>query len=222
MKELLLRGHLGLGDHLICNAIVRHLAKKHQLCVLVKHHNSASVNFMFRDLVNVETFGVSDDKEADQVVKHVEGLGYDIMTLGMFGAPPYSHDTFDKCFYQQAGMPFQDSWNYFHVKRQPSKELPVPKRDYVFVHEDKQRGFLIPKTKLPKRYRKIYADPSKSDNIFNWWGIIENAKEIHCIDSAFAILTDRLPERKASRIAIHDYARKGHPPVFMNDWERLK
>lgn len=222
MSDLLFMGHLGLGDHLVTNAIVRHFAKTNNLTILVKPHNQASVDFMFRDLVNVETYVVNDDDEARAAANDCRVAGYPIFGLGIFGLPPFNVPTWDQDFYRQAGLPFKDCWNGFKVSRQPSQELPIPSGDYVFIHEDVKRNSVMNRKHLPKKVKVVSADPKKTNNIFHWWGIIESAKEIHVMESCFAILVDHLPSVKANRIAVHDYMRKSVAPTYLNTFERIK
>lgn len=222
MNDLLLLGHLGLGDHLVTNAIVRHLARSSNVTILVKPHNQASVDFMFRDLVNVETFSVKDDDEARAAENEVKAQGYSVLGLGIFGMPPFAHETWDRDFYQQAGVPFNQCWSGFKVADQPSRELKVPKGDYIFIHENPKTGAIMNRKKLPKKIKIVSADPKKTSNIFDWWGIIKNAKEIHVMESCFAILVDHTPSLKAQRMVVHDYMRKSIAPTYMNTFERIK
>ena len=226
MNDLFLNWHLGAGDALVCNAIVRHLAKSQTVVVPVKPHNLASVSFMLRDLRNVDilTLDKTDpDGEADKLASWASAYGYRLLGLGFKGSPPFSAKTWDRDMYRQAGVPFSQCWSHFVVDRQPSRELPLPDVDeYIFVHEDKSRGFLIDPKKLPKKVHRVYADPKLTNNIFDWWNIIEHAAEIHCFDSSFAILVDHLPEKEATRLVMHDYARHGNPPTYQNQWVHLK
>jgi len=53
--------HLGLGDHIICNGLVRELIKpEKKYKMFVKPHNHNIVKFMYRDLKNLD-FIVGDD-----------------------------------------------------------------------------------------------------------------------------------------------------------------
>jgi hypothetical protein len=46
--------HLGLGDHIICNGLVRSLINPNEeYKMFVKSHNLDSVSFMYRDLNNL-------------------------------------------------------------------------------------------------------------------------------------------------------------------------
>ncbi len=233
MNDLLIRGHLGLGDMLIGNAIVRHYAKDNAVCVVCKHRNMPSAAFMWRDLPNVELIGVENndnDKEADEVAAHAEQQGFPVLRLGFTGRKPFDIQNWDKEFYRQAGVDFKMCWNGFKVNRQPSREIyPIDTdKRYCFIHEDKSRGCLINEKYLPKKVntrgkmKRVYADPKRTDNIFDWWHIIENAHEIHVMESSFAILIDHLPEIKAKRVCVHEYCRKSIAPVYQNSFERIK
>ena len=61
--------HLGLGDHIICNGLVRNLIKSdNQYSMFVYSHNYESVKFMYRDLNNL-SFIKSTDIEAKNIIK---------------------------------------------------------------------------------------------------------------------------------------------------------
>jgi hypothetical protein len=64
--------HLGMGDHIVMNAIYRNLAATYDLVVLpVKYHNVASMQYMLRDLPNVLIRPVEDDAEMVMFRDHV-------------------------------------------------------------------------------------------------------------------------------------------------------
>jgi hypothetical protein len=141
MKELLIRSHLGLGDGLIINALVRHFAKDHDVTLLCKKHNQ--------------------------------------------------------------------------VRKEDGK--------FAFVHDDADRGFVIPQKRLPKKLNIVRPEPGATENIFAYWGLLEQAQELHMIDSSFAILADSLPDLKAKKMQIHLYTRANAlPPSYRKDFEVLK
>lgn len=54
MEEIYIYHHLGLGDHIICNSIVRNFCDSYDTVYLfVKPHNYKNVEFMYRDLTNI-------------------------------------------------------------------------------------------------------------------------------------------------------------------------
>lgn len=228
-KELLVRNHLGLGDSLVINALVRHFAKDHEVCLLCKKHNQISLAFLFRDepkicLATTDVDTMNDDDFADFASRHAEEQGKKVLRLGMYGDRKfYDKLTWDRSMYKQAGLDFQLRWNEFKCARQPSGEVPLPKGAFAFVHDDAKRGFKIPDERLETKLPIVRADPAKTNNIFAWWGVIEAAEEIHCIDSAFAILADSLPKLNARKLKIHLYARPNAlPPSYRKDFEILK
>lgn len=225
-KEILILGHLGLGDVLIQNAILRHYAQTYLVTFLTKAHNKISTAFMLRDEPRITVIEVEDDKEAKAIAQEVKSHGKEVLALGLHQTPPTiplpPPAGWDGQLYTDAKVPFEDRWNNFKVMQQPSMEIEVPKCRYTFVHDDPKRGFKIRNEFLPSHCKIIRADPSKSDNIFAWWSILQGAWEIHCIESSFAILVDSLPDIKAKRKVLHLYARKSTPPTYRTNWEIIK
>lgn len=204
MKELLLYHHLGLGDHIICCGLVRHFARLHpHVFVLCKEHNCPSVKWMFADLKNLTVVDVLDDYHADRIVRMPQmtvGNRCDIMRLTASG------HGFDRQFYSQAGVPFEERWSGFHVERAPQQHY-VPLGPFCLIHDDHLRGFKIADPQGPNIIRVTY-DPD-TPNIFQWQAILEMAAVIHCIPSSFAILADSLTLRPDVKLFLHGSARPG-------------
>lgn len=225
-KEILILGHLGLGDVLIQNALVRHYAQTHLVTFVTKSHNKISTAFMFRDDPRITVVDVEDDKEARELAREVKSHGKEVLALGLHASPPTiplpPQPGWDSQLYTDAKVPFENRWNNFKVMQQPSMEVETPKCRFTFVHDDAKRGFKIKDEFLPSHCKIVRVDPAKSDNIFAWWTVLQNAWEIHCIESSFAILVDSLPNIKAKRKVLHLYARKSTPPNYRTDWEIIK
>jgi hypothetical protein len=106
---------------------------------------------------------------------------------------------FDHNFYIQAEIDFNKRWNSFLVTRNSTKEnhlynlLNPNQENYIFLHEDSSRGYLIDRDYIPSSMRIITpsADPTKFD-IFDYRKIIEKACEIHVIESSFAAYIESL------------------------------
>ena len=61
-KKYYIYHHLGLGDHIIVNGLIRKLIKDDGLYFLFcKKHNVDSVEFMFKDLTNLKIISVNND-----------------------------------------------------------------------------------------------------------------------------------------------------------------
>lgn len=57
--------HLGLGDHIICNGMVRYFYKKYKKILLFCYtHNYENVNYMYRDLYNLDIINFDSEKDA--------------------------------------------------------------------------------------------------------------------------------------------------------------
>ena len=60
--------NLGLGDHIILNALVREIIQqnsKNFLILFVKKNNISSVKFMFKDINNINFFLINNDEEVE-------------------------------------------------------------------------------------------------------------------------------------------------------------
>ena len=82
--ELLIRPHLGMGDAIISNGLVRQLAVNQRIAFPCKTHYAASVRFMFRDVPSVTVIPVADDSDADLLVQQASQLNLPTLLLGMF------------------------------------------------------------------------------------------------------------------------------------------
>lgn len=223
-KSLCFLGHLGLGDHLIVNAIVRHLAKEREkVLVLCKERNAPSVEFMFRDLQNVIPVAQPGDgvEQAKAWADQFESDGGDVLRIGMYGEN-FTFTNWDRCMYRQAQVPFDWKWSKFFVAKTDAPEIAPPEGEYAFVHDDPTRGFTLDRNLIGC---PIQISPSNAGHMFQWRDVIEKASEIHCIDSSFANLVDMMPTEdfKTRKFVLHLYARTGaNPPTWGKDWDILR
>jgi len=218
---LAVRHHLGAGDHLICLPIYRHFAAKYGLLIPVKRRNVETVQFMTRDLCRA-ILAVDDDAMADRLVETARKRGCLVLRLGMFAEGSFDEKQWDREFYRVAGIPFEARWAKWTVERDLSREFEPPKEPYVFVHQDVKRGFTLDYCRLPKHLHMVEPELGKTENIFDYVRLIENADELHVIDSCFAILADSLTTLKAKRKVVHLYCRPNAlPPTYKPGWEIL-
>lgn len=214
--------HGGLGDAIVCNAIFRHFAETHNVVIPIKFHNVPSVSWMLRGLP-VALLGVHEDEAAKRLAVAAERRGHRVLRLGMFGKG-FDEKRWGESMFAHAGIPFEKRWSDWKVERDLSREFEPPKEPYAFVHEDEKRGFTIDKNRISiDPLRLVLTTDAKTDNLFDYCRLIENASEIHVIDSCFAILADSLNTLKAKRKVVHVYARKNAlPPTYRPGWEILK
>lgn len=219
--------HLGLGDHFICNGLVRHFCSQNsRVYLLCYKSNSKSVAFMYRDVSNLEVVPVSSDKKALLTAKK---RGEDAIILGTVHNkeyPAYMH--WADVFYHQAGLDSEIRYTGFHVQRDFECENKLKARlcgkneNYIFVHDDKKRGYEIDGKYLRNR-DVVRPQHGLTKNIFDYLKIIEGAKEVHCIDSSFLCLIDNFffNSYQNRHFYLHRYARDTLPPKVGCFWHAL-
>lgn len=200
--------HLGCGDHLLCNGLIRELSKTHDELILpVWGHNAVSVAWMYSDLSNVTVRPVISSDELSQFNAH------DTLRLGCYDSDDYDERHFDMEFYRHAHLPFNLRWDGFAFPQSHNLvRWPTP---FAFCHDDRCRGFGIPDERLPESlptYR-----PSGSQNLFDYVWMLEQAEEIHVINSCFLILADSLPFI-TDRLYLHRYPRPTDYPTLRKKW----
>jgi|MDSZ01.2.fsa_nt_gb hypothetical protein len=217
MKEnAIFLGHLGLGDHIICQGIVNNLSKLYdRFFIVAKNHNVKSIEHMCSELENVVVLGVPDDETAMQVVRVWPD---ERILVGIFGENwHYQPNEFDKVFYEQLSIDMEQSFNWTPKDGSQSQKIIdqlCPEEDFCFVHDDTGRDFEIKlETKLP-----IVRNTIMSETIFDYLPLIRKAKEIHCMDSSFALMIDR-SDIKVKKF-LHRYLRKESGiPTYQSEWE---
>ena len=187
--------HMGLGDHIILNGLIRSIIQPNtNYFMFVKKIYQTSVEFMYRDLKNIKFVFVEDDEEVNYwleffQIKNLIKIGFENLNL--------KDQYFDKAFYSQFNLPIETKWKKFYVNRDLNQEkklfdsLNIEKGKYIFLHEDISRGFKINRDLIQNKSLPI-IEPYQTDNIFDWYSVIENAAEIHCICSSFKHLADSL------------------------------
>jgi hypothetical protein len=205
MKWIVITPHQGLGDHLICNAIYREYSRSYtRVFITITQKYRRELSVMFKDISNI-TFLVIPNRRSWTTTRIIQLFArlfrIEVLGLGSYGNnffPP--NIRFDNNFYDQASLPFTLRWDSFKVNRSRDIEnylyqiLECDKSDYIFLHEDISRNFIIDRNKLPKNINII--EPKMDMNKYNlvdYSKVIENAKEIHVIESSFAAYIETLP-----------------------------
>jgi hypothetical protein len=186
--------HLGLGDHIICNSIVRHYATIFdEVIVFCKNHNRYSVEHLYSDLRNVDIHLVNTDTDVNIFIYGRN----DVVRIGF----EYLYNTrlnFDEAFYEQSEIPFDYRWSKFYVNRNIESEKSVfdkyniKENEYVFLHDDISRGYVIDRTKISTDLPIISPNKEITKNIFDYCYLLENANQIHCMDSSFKLIVDSI------------------------------
>jgi hypothetical protein len=201
--------HLGLGDHIICNGIVMHYLEQYgEVTIFSKKHNYENVSYMFRDVENLHIIPVENDDEVKNFIeeKKIEAevikVGHEKLRWGVPG------ETFDQQFYETSGVPFSVRFEKFHFTRDLEAEEKVyleknPNNEpYIFIHDDPERGFTIDKI---RQDLKIIRNDN-SINLFHLLKLIENAEEVHFMESSLKCIINSYKMEKP-RFFYHLYMR---------------
>lgn len=158
--------HLGLGDHFICFGLVMELTKGNG-SIYCKEKNLKSVTDLYHG-TNIKLIPIKDDNE---VTKYDYKIG--------FNSECENETEFGTEFYAQAKLDYKIRWKYkpnINRKRYTNKK----KQDIVICDSLEH---------------KINIDgyrPTGKESIFDYIYILENAKEIHVIESSFKQLLEFL------------------------------
>jgi len=193
-------GHLGMGDMLVCCGLVRHLAAERKIVLVVcKAVSAPSVKFMYRDKANIAVLTVDKDSDisprfggSPNTLQHLQQSGYDLMLLGLHRGTLAPGSGFANTFYDQACIPRDVRYRGFHVNRDVVGESGYATfSPYIFVHDDTERGFNIQVNTDLSIIRPGKADHRQgSNNIFNFVGLMSGAQECHMFDSCYAHMAD--------------------------------
>lgn len=215
MKEIYIYHHLGLGDHISCHGIVRNCCEKYdRVNLFVKEHNYDNVKYMYNDIENLNLIIGNDD----DVVKYIKDNN--ITNVKYIGFNLNSYENLELQFYNMANTPIEYKRDKFFINRDLEREinifneLELEKGNYIFLH----KGDYNIKEEYITDGLKI-VEPN-SYGLFDWMYVIENAKEIHCIDSSFICLIDNMVLDEDIKLFYHRYVR--NYPEWIRLWTNKK
>jgi len=214
MKSVYIYEHLGLGDQICCNGLVRAIKEKFdRVYVFAKPKNTKNVMRMFADDLEIRVMSM-EEQEVRQFMsiapqnKYIV-VGHEKLHQELAKDPD---GRFDQIFYMMAGLPFEYKWDKFYFKRFMEAEHDAyynklglkDGEEYIFVHDDSDRP--IPADKLPKGIKIVRPD-RRDISIFDFLYTIEKAKEVHVIDSSFFNLIDCIQLRPDDNLFFHKYVK---------------
>lgn len=218
-RSLFIVGHQGLGDHILCAGIYNFKAlQAKRVYIFVKSNYVKDVKRLLANRRKAIVIPVPRKKfwiYLKVIIAVSKAARSNLLLLGFFGGVYLQESIrFDECFYLQAKVPFDYRWESFYMRSKNSdqllKELNLnleEGEEYIFLHEDRTRGFTIDREKLPKGLRIIEPlPPTRRWSALDYVEVIKCAKEIHVIESSFAALIESLQIMEPPKFA-HRYAR---------------
>lgn len=166
---------------------------------------------MYRDLRNVEVWESqttlpSSEKNLINLTKN-----YSVLKLGI-GNDNWNNDiqgNFDKICYGQAGLFLNIKWDCCHLERDMElesqyfekyqKKYNITEGKYIFVHDEgtHPNNKIIDKKYFINKNYTVVRPGSEKYNIFGFIYLIENAAEIHVLNSSFFNLIELFVTTKA-------------------------
>ena len=201
--------HLGNGDHLTCNGLIRYYSTMYDnVTVCCKKQNLHNLQEFYSDDKSITFHCVENNYKyrSLQVKQYANDNNYsDVIVSGYRKSNKYVDLPF--CFYDFVNIPFDVFWNYFHIPTLPEAlELynSIKNYDYIFVHNMSGSGekFKIEdifnqineNTLVVNPCKNIYSQDHKFYNvaqslcnksISSYKLIMENAKINVVCDSSF-------------------------------------
>ena len=210
--------HLGLGDHIVCNGLVNFLAqdRNFNIKLFCKETNAKNIKQMYQDQKNVEIIEIYGDIQAQQIgeqQEHYIRLGVGLNSNFASGM----EQRWDEVFYEQASIAFTESWTSFSTYVPPTQR-DIPSKPYAFICNKGSDGHDgIDYTRIGNNLEYTYSNQGGFLENIN---LILNATEIHCINSAYIHLIDRIVVYRQTKLFYHkNFIRKAYSDFTLKkDW----
>lgn len=214
-QDLYVHHHLGLGDMIHCNGLVRSLLEelhdRNRLFVFCKERYATMVEWMYRDESRIKVLPIDDQKKEHSEVWRIlqKHNSTNFLSVGHRSlkrlAAKHPHLFFDQLFYLQLDLPYEYRYTKCYWQRDLDEEERVyrklaPQAPFAFVHDDVSRGFVIntESIHLPIVRNEI------SESIFHLGLLLERATEIHCMESSIRCMMESL-ELSRSKLYYHNF-----------------
>lgn len=224
--------HLGLGDQIVNNGLVNIFLEKFKNVILVvKEPNLESLKNMYSYTNKIIFYTVQHDMEISprygfdinkflDIIKESGFYFFLQSSHRIVSSPQLLGNCFSKSFYLEIGLDPSLRYDKFKMERNFEKEMDYYNRfiklygkDYIIIHQDKSRGFLLDETKISSnsknssaaRYYIGETDSFKLDNLFDFGIIFEKSSELHLMPSSISIYCDHL--NLTGELFIHFYSR---------------
>lgn len=201
MKEIIVYHHLGLGDHFICNGLVNFLSENvDKLYLVCKEHNFETISCLYKENDSVEILKIKKEPQDIELFARVNNI-----RILQIGFKDFNNPTFDVSFYSQLNLDFSLRYSKFKLPNyiQNSQNLYntlVTKMPYCLISQScSDKDFDL---QIDTDLHKIYIHKGLTDNLLDYVKIIQNASEIHCIDSSLYHLIDSM--EVSGKLYFHD------------------
>ena len=222
-NQIIVHHHLGLGDNIVCFGLVNKLSEKYDKIYLpIKDRYADMIRYLYKDNKKIKFFEVSYSNSNFDVLMFSNKNDLPILRIGF---EKQKNEPFNTWFYDQLGYDYSLSYDYFLLKNHQEKAEELYKHLIKFYNITDEKYQLVHSESYNNKFTlninqdldSIYVEKDSDifKNIFFYTKVIENAKEIHCINSSFIHLVDRIAEDKPLF-----YHKIRHSNFFLSDkWQ---
>ena len=223
--SFILYHHLGLGDSVVCNGMANYLTKHYsKIYIPSPSPYYKMIKHLYKNNSKIEIFEISNGNRDNFIYNFSFEKKLQILKVG-FEKVGKKH--FNKAFYRQLNLPYSYSFKYFSLPEDSrSIELSydlinrskIDKNNYSLIHKESHDNNL--QLKLMNNQNRIFVtkNTDKFKNIFLYNDLIKNAKEIHCINSSFLHLVERVDT--SAKLFFHNI--RGGRVFLKNNWKIIK
>ncbi len=218
-NEIIIHHHSGLGDAVVCNGLVNYLSSRFDKVYLAAYEKIYEhLDYLYSDNESVELL------EYQKAIDLYKTSKVPILRVGF----EKNKKNFNESFYDQLDLDYQVSFDYFYIPSDEAREKELQahlvneysiKGDFSLIHQVSSYGKV--NLNINSSIEKIFVEKETDifKNIFLYKKVIENAKEIHCIDSSFLHLVERIPTN--ATLYFHNYKTETQKPeelLLRKDW----
>ena len=227
MEKLYLVSPLYLGDAFVINALVhRWAAQAHEVHVPALPQYVATVQCLYAHVANVKVVPyLGTDHEQEYIRSHALQVINFRTLYEMHELPIKHHDSpvsvpvnWDRQIYEYFDLPYSVRYREFQLPpiiphtEHVFEKLNPTQEPYVLWHGESDT--MIHKCGINLHawrqhigapdHKIIHIQPGVTPNLLSYMKLIEHAKEVHCIPSAFHCLVDSVVHRTQAELFFHD------------------
>ena len=237
--------HQGWTDIINCLALVTYFSERYDLVYLIIRKDAFElINFYLKSYSNIialhEEHKILDTIGVHHLIKNLQFDSFEfigghdmrrLITDVFFNAyNKFTSEnvvTFERAFYEAYNIPYMTRVEKFNVTRDLSQEelkynSIVKSDNYICIHTNKYLNLTV---NPDERYKEIIELDKSSNIFFDMIKVLENAKEIHVIDSVWAAICYLLDVRYNlfNHIPIYVYCHRNFSrmftePIHLQNW----
>jgi len=232
-KEYVLYSHLGLGDQIILSGAINKLSSNgHKLHIVSYGKFKNSMDYLYKNNLNIKIFylpdylnsSLQDHPDIDEKVREYGSLlNIEILKIGYENIN--KRLPFYEGLYKQLKLNYKVSYKNFKLEHNDNLNSDLKKHlfeinsidneEFILIHNEHSTGVKKLKNIPDKKIISVSKKTDPMGNMFLYQKLIYEASQIHCINSSFIHLVDRL--NTPANLFYHDLI--GSTLKLKNKWQ---